>query len=125
MPPRFSCSKITGTTCGDNYALIAANARDEARTQPLEIWSTQSKGYDSTAVNAIAGAYGIDKVFTVTKAKSIFHVAPNDRWKLPNDDGSEICEILGLNCIPLNRHDLPRNLIKNTSTTVRSTTTRI
>ena len=122
----FCASKITGTTLRDNYALIAANARDEARTQPLEICSTQSKGYDSTAVNAIAGGYGIDKVFTVTKAKSIFHVAPYDSdVKLPNDDGSEICEILGLNCIPLNRHGFAEEFDQNTSTTVRSTTTRI
>ena len=105
MPPRFPCFKDYRDYLWDNYALIAANARDGARTQPLEICSTQSKGYDSTAVNAIAGGYGIDKVFTVTKAKSIFHVAPYDsNVKLPNDDGSEICEILELNCIPLNRH---------------------
>jgi len=104
MPPRFTCFKDYRDYLRDNYALIAANARDRARKQPLEICSTQSKGYDTTAVNAIAREYGIDKVFTVTKAKSIFHVAPYDfDVKLPNDDGGEICEILGLNCIPLNR----------------------
>jgi len=103
MPPRFECFKDYRYYLRDNYALIAANARDGARTQSLEILSTQSKGYDSTAVNAIASAYGIDKVFTVSKAKSNFYLAHHDDGKLPDDDGGEICESLGLNCIRINR----------------------
>ena len=103
MPPRFSCFEDYYGYLRDNYALIAVNARDEARTHPLEICSTQSKGYDTTAINAIAREQGIDTVFTVTTAKSIFHQAPYDNVKLPDDDGSEICEVLALNCIPLNR----------------------
>jgi hypothetical protein len=104
MPPRFECFEEYRDYLRDNYELIAANARDGARTQSLEILSTQSKGYDSTAVNAIAKAYGIDKVFTVTKAKSIYFMAHNEEGKLPDDDGGEICESLGLNYIRLNRH---------------------
>jgi hypothetical protein len=103
MPPRFACFEDYRDYLRDNYALIAANARDCARTQSLEILSTQSKGYDSTAVNAIASAYGIDKVFTVSKAKSNFYLAHNDDGKLPDDDGGEICKSLGLTCIRINR----------------------
>jgi hypothetical protein len=103
MPPSFECFKDYRNYLRDNYALIAANARDGARTHPLEIWSTQSQGYDSTAVNAIASPFGIDKVFTVSKGKSIFHLAHHDDGKLPDDDGGEICELLGLNYIRLNR----------------------
>jgi hypothetical protein len=103
MPPRFKCFEDYRNYLRENYALIAANARDGARRQSLHIWSTQSKGYDSTAVNAIAGVHGIDKVFTVSKAKSIYHLAHNDDGKLPDDDGREICEALGLNCIRINR----------------------
>jgi hypothetical protein len=103
MPPAFKTFEDYRDYLRDNYALIAQNARDVARSQSLEIWSTQSKGYDSTAVNAIASAYGIDKVFTVSKAKSIFHLAHNDDGQLPDDDGGEICESLGLNCIRINR----------------------
>jgi hypothetical protein len=104
MPPRFECFEEYRDYLQDNYALIAANARDGARTESLEILSTQSKGYDSTAVNAIAHAYGIDKVFTVSKAKSMYFMAHNEEGELPDDDGGEICESLGLNCIRLNRH---------------------
>ena len=103
MPPRFECFGNYRDYLRDNYALIAANARDGARTQPLEILSTQSKGYDSTAVNAIAMAYGIDRVFTCSKAKSNFYLAHHDEGKEPDDDGGEICESLGLKYIRLNR----------------------
>ncbi|GKS58317.1 hypothetical protein YTPLAS18_18440 [Nitrospira sp.] len=103
MPPRFLCFEDYRNYLQYNYALIAANARDSDRSQGLEILSTQSKGYDSTAVNVLASPYGIDKVFTVSKAKSICHLAHNDAGHLPDDDGGEICELLGLNCIRINR----------------------
>ena len=103
MPPQFESFKDYRNYRRDNYALIAANARDRSRTHQLEIWSTQSRGYDSTAINAMASVYGLDKVFTVTRAKSKFHLVHNDEGKLPDDDGTEICEALGLKCIPINR----------------------
>ena len=103
MPPPFGCFEEYRNYLRDKYALIAANARDGARTQPLEICSTQSRGYDTTAVNSIARAYGIDKVFTVSQAKSNFYLAHNDEGKLPSDDGGDICTSLGLKFIRLNR----------------------
>jgi hypothetical protein len=103
MPSHFTCFKDYREYVQSNYKLIAANARDSSRIEPLEIWSTQSRGYDTTAINAMARAYGIDKVFTVTKAKNKFYLAHNDQGMLPDDDGSEICKLLGLNCIPINR----------------------
>lgn len=87
----------------DNYALIVANARDSARTESLEILSTQSTGYDTTAVNAIAGTFGIDKVFTVTKAKSVGQLAHQEEGHSPDDDGSDICRSLSLPCISIDR----------------------
>jgi hypothetical protein len=103
LPPRFGCFEEYRNYLRDNYALIAANARDGARAQPLEICSTQSTGYDTTTVNALASCYGIDKVFTVSKAKSNFYLAHNDEGKLPTDDGGDICTSLGLKCIRLDR----------------------
>jgi len=103
MPPRFQSFKDYQDYLLANYALIAANARDRARIEPLEICSTQSTGYDTTAVNAIAKRYGIDKVFTVSQAKSNFYLAHHDAGKLPSDDGGEICRSLGLKFIRLNR----------------------
>ncbi len=45
------------------YQQIFYNARSKIRTKKVGIFSTQSKGYDSTAVNAIASRHTIDKVF--------------------------------------------------------------
>jgi hypothetical protein len=104
MPPRFSCFKEYRNYLRDNYALIAHNARDPARTQPLEIWSTQSKGYDTTAVNAICRPDGIDNVSTISQAKSRSHLGHNDAGVThDDDDGGEICALLGLPCIRLDR----------------------
>lgn len=103
MPPRFGCFQEYRAYLRDNYALIVANARDSARTEPLEIVSTQSTGYDTTAINALAKPFGVDKVFTVTKAKCIGRLAHQEEEALPHDDGSEICKALGLPCIPIDR----------------------
>jgi hypothetical protein len=113
MPPRFKCFSDYRDYLRDNYALIAANARDGARAQSFEILSTQSKGYDSTAVNAIASVYRIDKVFTVSKAKSTFHLAHHENEdKHSDDDGGEICKSLGLNCIRLNRRAFAEDFVQ-------------
>ena len=103
MPPRFTSFAVYRDYLRDRYAQIAANARDGARTWPLQIVSTQSKGYDSTAVNTLARASGIDKVFTVPTAKSKRYLAHQEEESLPDDDGGEICVTLGLPCIRLNR----------------------
>ena len=103
MPPRFQSFEDYRNYRRDNYALIAANARDTSRTHQLEIWSTQSKGYDTTSINAMASIHGLDKVFTVTTAKSKIHLVHNDEGQSPDDDGTEICNALGLKCIPMNR----------------------
>ena len=103
MPPRFQLFKDYQDYLLANYARIAANARDRARIEPLEICSTQSTGYDTPAVNAIARRYGIDKVFTVSQAKINFYLAHHDVGKLPSDDGGEICRSLSLKFIRLNR----------------------
>ena len=103
MPPRFTSFAEYRDYLRDRYAQIAANARDAARTWPLQIVSTQSKGYDSTAVNTLARASGIDKVFTVSTAKSKRFLAHQEEANLPDDDGGEICATLGLPYIRLNR----------------------
>ncbi len=103
VPPTFTCFEDYQKFLRYNYATIVTNARSSARAQPVEIFSTQSTGYDTTAVNSIAQPYGIDKVFTVSKAKSNFHLAHNDDGHLPDDDGGSICEALGLTYIRLDR----------------------
>jgi hypothetical protein len=82
-----------------SYDLLARNARDPRRARPLRIYSTQSRGYDSTAVNALASSCGVDGVFTITRGKG------NPGEPDVDDDGTEIARTLGLaNVVPIDRH---------------------
>ncbi|MGE0744120.1 MAG: hypothetical protein AB7K86_02685 [Rhodospirillales bacterium] len=84
-------------------ARLAANARDGGRRHALPIYSTQSKGYDSTAVNALMKPYGIDAVFTVTRGKGRGRFATDDAAEDVDDDGTEICRLLGLPVVQIDR----------------------
>ncbi|MDZ4313862.1 MAG: hypothetical protein U0989_03730 [Azonexus sp.] len=86
------------------YKMIFENSVDRSRKKSMMVFSTQSKGYDSTAVNAIAKNYHIDKVFTVTKGKAKGSFWGESLDKEPDDDGAEICAVFGINCVKLDRH---------------------
>jgi len=103
MPPHFESYENYYNYLIRNYQLIVENSRAESRQIKLDICSTQSKGYDTTAVNAIASLFGIGKVFTCTKAKGKGAFANRDKNLQRNDDGTEICQALGLKCIPIDR----------------------
>jgi hypothetical protein len=77
----------------------------------MKIFSTQSKGYDTTAINALAVSYGIDRAFTCANAKEArtFHV-PGKSVATPDDDGSEICERLGIPCTVIDRAGFVRDM---------------
>jgi hypothetical protein len=97
--PVFSSFEDYQRYLATSYELLARNARDSRRAHPLRIYSTQSRGYDTTAINAIAARHGLDGVFTVTHGKG----KPGEPDV--NDDGTEIARLLGIGpVIPLNRH---------------------
>jgi hypothetical protein len=94
----------------DRYANIVLNARDPDRTREFKILSTQSKGYDSTAVNAFAAKFGIDTAFTVTQSKGSGAFAENDAGLQGDDDGTEIANRLGFKCVSLDRRRFQEEL---------------
>ncbi len=96
-PKQFACFREYESYLKENYGRIAKNARHPCRVRPLQIYSTQSRGYDTTAVNAIAKDFGVDKVFTITTSRG---------GAFGDEDGSEICASLGLSCDPINRLQL-------------------
>jgi hypothetical protein len=102
LPPRFLSFKDYRNYLHDTYALLAANARDTNRRTPMQMYSTQSKGYDTTACNAIAVRSGLENVFTIQHAKSERHLA-HHQVELPDDDGTALCEQLGLRAVALDR----------------------
>ena len=90
----------------EHYGKIAKNARHPCRVRPLQIYSTQSRGYDSTAVNAIAKDFGVDKVFTIPTPRGNGTFVNEEVSAVLSDDGSEICANLGLSCERINRLEL-------------------
>ncbi len=112
MPPSFDCYEDYYSYLAKNYQLLIENVRDPKRTTKVEVCSTQSKGYDTTAVNAIAAKFGIDKVFTIQKGKNVSYFATDDENVQVDDDGSEICKVLGLTGIPIERRAFANNFSK-------------
>jgi hypothetical protein len=108
MPPRFHSFEDYYSYVVENYRRIVNNSRDPNREILMQIFSTQSKGYDSTAVNAIAAKFGIDKVFTVSKGKNSRYLATNDASKQVDDDGSAVCKAIGLDCIVIDRRSFAK-----------------
>ena len=106
LPPPFGCFGDYSAYLHDVYGRLASNARAAERARPMRILSTQSRGYDSTAANAVAKTVGIDAVFTVTRGKGIGYYAHEDRHLETDDDGSQICHQLELRCVPIERRAL-------------------
>lgn len=103
---QFSCFQEYENYLKEAYGRIAENARHPGRARPLHIYSTQSRGYDSTAVNSIAKDFGIDKVFTIPIPRNNRTFGNIEIPKVLNDDGSEICARLGLSCEYIDRLEL-------------------
>lgn len=68
---------------------MGRNARDPARTWPVNVLSTISKGYDSPVASLMARRAGAKRAFTITSSRSL----------LPREDsGAQIAERIGLRC---------------------------
>ncbi len=85
------------------YSRIVKNIRSPDRVIQPDIFSTQSRGYDTTAVNSIASKYGIDKAFTCTKSRDKNAFYKNERSGQDDDDGTDIAKVLGFPCVPIDR----------------------
>ena len=111
LPPRFQQFGEYRDFMRNRIAALFANARHPVRHNPMQIFSTQSKGYDSTAVNALAAPYGIDKVFTSPQSKERRSFYLGGKASLSSDDGTPVGEALGLACIPIDRLGFRQNLL--------------
>lgn len=103
MPPSFPDYESYDAYLDSGCSALLRNARDSGRIHPLAVFSTQSRGYDTTAVNAIASRYGIDAAFTVPQSKGRGRLADADAGSQDDDDGTEIAERLGVPCVRIDR----------------------
>lgn len=110
LPPNFQTFEDYRGFMQGRIRELFANARHPARRNPMQVFSTQSKGYDSTAVNALAAPYGVDKVFTSPQSKERRSFYLGKHVDQPSDDGTPICESLGLACIPIDRLQFQKGL---------------
>jgi len=103
LPPSFRSFNGYRDFMRNRIGALLSNARHQSRRNPLRIFSTQSKGYDSTAFNALAASYGIDKVFTSPASKENHSFYLGIAGQQPSDDGTSICAALGLQPTPIDR----------------------
>jgi hypothetical protein len=103
MPPRFHNYAQYRAYLADCAAGLTKNARDPSRTRPMAVASTQSRGYDTTAVNAVFSQFGIDQTFTVTRSKGRGAYVERDHASEGDDDGTEIASLLGIPVVQINR----------------------
>lgn len=103
LPPTFKQFEDYRDFMQRRIGELFANARHAGRQKPMQIFSTQSKGYDSTAVNALAARYGIDKVFTSAQSKESKSFFIGGQVSQASDDGTPICDSLGLTCTTIDR----------------------
>lgn len=77
---------------------LGDNAADERRQYPVQLRSTVSSGYDSTAAALVAREAGCLESFTIQKSNSL--------WR-GSDSGHEIAERLGVSCSVYDRNPSP------------------
>jgi hypothetical protein len=115
LPPHFASYGDYHDYLRSSCVNLIRNARDVRRAHALKVFSTQSKGYDSTAFNVLVHDCGLDGVFTITQGKGAKAFANLDADSQYDDDGSQICQILGLNVIPLNRRQFESQIENETA----------
>jgi hypothetical protein len=110
-PPAFSSFEQYRSYLADGISGIIQNARDPTRNTPLRVLSTQSTGYDSTAINAIARDYGLDLALSINESKERHnYFGKNKRkknWR--SDSGDKICRQLGVKMCPIDRRYFQRD----------------
>lgn len=111
IPPQFTDFASYRDYLKSNLQNIVENARSRDRSRSLKILSTQSRGFDTTCINALAGNLGIERVYTCTTANVRGFFASNeDPGRQPNDDGTDICRQLGLQAKAISRRAFERGI---------------
>jgi hypothetical protein len=111
LPPEFKQFEDYRDFMQGRIGELFANARHPARKNQMKIFSTQSRGYDSTAVNALAAPFGIDNIFTSPESKEKESFYNGKESHTPSDDGTAICTTLGLPCTQIDRRSFEKKAL--------------
>jgi hypothetical protein len=96
LPPEFTSFEQYQSYLATHLGGIIVNARDAARANPLRILSTQSSGYDSTAINALVRCHGLDLALTIGESKEKWGYYRRRKKRRPSDSGADIARCLGV-----------------------------
>jgi hypothetical protein len=103
LPPEFNSFEQYRTYLAHTIAGMMRNARQPARKIPLRIISTQSSGYDSTAINSIARDSGLDLALSISESKERRLYFKHRAESRPSDSGQEIGRHLGIKVRSIDR----------------------
>jgi len=103
LPPAFETYEQYRDYFERNLRGMIQNARDSGRDTTLKILSTQSTGYDTTAINAVARNYGVDLAVSVVESKERHGYFKKSMSHGPSDSGEEIGRHLGVHVEPIDR----------------------
>lgn len=109
LPPAFSDYGAYRDFLFNILGSVMCNVRDEARKIPLKVLSTQSTGYDSTAINAVAREFGIDTTLSIAEQKEASGYYTRRKETRSSDYGDEIARYLGFDVTPIDRRYFERN----------------
>lgn len=96
MPPGFRDFNSYRDYIRRGLLHLIDNASSPRRRSPLKILSSQSRGYDSTAINSLLPTEKVDTVFTIPASRKSGRVSYRDTEHRYDDSGEEICRHLGL-----------------------------
>ena len=111
LPPGFATFKSYRDYLTEILRGMIRNARSSARRTLLQVLTTQSTGYDSTAINALAYEYGIDLALSVAEPKETLGYYRAGAPRVDSDSGADICRILGLDMAPIDRRFFERGRV--------------
>jgi hypothetical protein len=103
LPPEFGSFEQYRSYLAGNIAGMMQNARERSRGTPLRILSTQSTGYDSTAINSIARDYSLDLALSISESKERRLYFKHRPESTPSDSGQKIGSHLGIEVCSIDR----------------------
>ena len=97
LPPKFCSYEQYRNYLTAAIAGMGKNAKSNARVIPLRILSTQSRGYDTTAINAVARDHGLDLALSIGEVKERDQIfKPTAEKHNQSDSGEDIARCLGI-----------------------------
>ena len=98
MPPHFPDFEAYRDYLRDSLLAVIKNGKSRDRRTPMRVISSQSRGYDSTAINSLTSPEHVDAVFTIRSSRTPGQFSRKESDQAMDDSGEDICRHLGMPC---------------------------